>query len=126
MIEACNSLCGDSLSFEKFKNFKFVLWIKNCDDLKKLLEKVARFEYSSNPDNLDLITLLYVILGKCKAASVIWSRSNLTESKKMSDFLNLNFEAQENKMKAEKNAFALIGKQRFGKMALFNLKRFTF
>lgn len=82
--------------------------------LRKLLEKVARFEYSKNSDNVDLITFLYVVLGKCKAASVVWSRSNLTEAKRMSEFLNLNFGLQENRTKAEKNAFALIGKQRFG------------
>lgn len=120
MIDACCKLCENSLSFEKFKLFKFAYWVKNIDELKKLLENVARFEFTKNPDNLDLITFLYVVLGKCRAASVIWARANLAESKRMSEFLNLNFEDLENRIKAEKNAFALIGKQRFGKIITKN------
>jgi hypothetical protein len=80
-----------------------------------LLEKVARIEFASDSDNFDLLTLIYVLLGKLKAASIIWNRSKNAESQKIQAFLNLNFDKPENKLKAEKNAFALIGKQRFGK-----------
>lgn len=79
------------------------------------MEKVARTEFAADPDDLDLPTFIYVLLGKVKAASIIWSRSKHSESKKIQDFLGLNFENVENRLKAEKNAFALIGKQRFGK-----------
>lgn len=75
---------------------------------------MARAEFAAESDNLDLPTLIYVLLGKLKAASIIWNKSKSVESKKIQDFLNLNFDTPENRFKAEKNAFALIGKQRFG------------
>lgn len=75
---------------------------------------MARTEFSGKSDNLDLLTLIYVLLGKLKAASVIWNRSGNQESQKLFTFLNLDFSKDENRIKAEKNAFALIGKQRFG------------
>ena len=78
------------------------------------MEKVARAEFAAESDNLDLPTLIYVLLGKLKAASIIWNRSKSAESQKIQDFLNLNFDKPENRLRAEKNAFALIGKQRFG------------
>lgn len=84
------------------------------------MEKVARTEFASDSDNFDLPTLIYVLLGKLKAASIIWNRSKNAESQKIQAFLNLNFENPENKLKAEKNAFALIGKQRFGKLNFRN------
>ena len=78
------------------------------------MEKVARTEFAAQSDNLDLLTFIYILLGKLKAASVIWNRSGNQESQKLSSFLNLDFSKDENRIKAEKNAFALIGKQRFG------------
>lgn len=80
-----------------------------------MLETVARNEFSANSDNLDLMTFIYVLLGKVKAASIIWSRSKNADSQKVQSFFSLDFTKEENKLKAEKNAFALIGKQRFGK-----------
>lgn len=71
-------------------------------------------EFAAQSDNLDLLTLIYVLLGKLKAASIIWNRSGSQESQKLYSFLNLDFSKDENRIKAEKNAFALIGKQRFG------------
>ena len=84
------------------------------------MEKVARTEFATQSNHLDLLTLIYVLLGKLKAASVIWNRSGNHESQKLYAFLNLDFSRDENRIKAEKNAFALIGKQRFGINYLLN------
>lgn len=78
------------------------------------MEKVARTEFAAQSENLDLLTLIYVLLGKLKVVSVIWNKSRQQESQKLCNFLNLDFGKEENRIKAEKNAFALIGKQRFG------------
>lgn len=72
---------------------------------------MARTEFALG--TFDLVTFIYILLGKCKAASIIWKRSNSPESARLSEFLLQNFEAPENRLKAEKNAFALLGKQRF-------------
>lgn len=85
---------------------------------------MARTEFAAQSDKLDLLTLIYVLLGKLKAASVIWNRSRNQESQKMFTFLNLDFSRDENRIKAEKNAFALIGKQRFGIHCCHNSIRF--
>lgn len=81
---------------------------------------MARTEFAAQSDNLDLLTLIYVLLGKLKAASIIWNQSGNQESQKLFNFLNLDFNKDENKFKAEKNAFALIGKQRFGMKSFVN------
>ena len=83
-----------------------------------MLEQVARTEFATESEDLDLPTFIYILLGKLKASSIIWSKSRQSESKKIQTFLNLNFDKIENKLKAEKNAFALIGKQRFGNLIL--------
>lgn len=89
-----------------------------------LLEKVARHEFSVETNNLDLPTFIYILLGKVKAASIIWNSSRNSESQKIQSFLTLDFSKEENKLKAEKNAFALIGKQRFGKFILLFMNSF--
>lgn len=91
-----------------------------CMHFKKLLlEKVARSEFASNTDDFDLVTFIYILLGKLKAAAIIWKRSNMPGSQKLSEFLCSNFENQDNRIKAEKNAFALLGKQRFSKYIFY-------
>ena len=84
-----------------------------------MLEKVARTEFAFG--SFDLVTLIYILLGKSKAASIIWKKSSNAEAGRLSEFLLLNFETAENRLKAEKNAFSLLGKQRFSKIAI----RFT-
>lgn len=80
---------------------------------------MARTEFALG--NFDAVTLAYVLLGKNKAASVIWKRSSSPEANRLSEFLLQNFEIAENRIKAEKNAFALLGKQRFSKSSPLNI-----
>ena len=87
-----------------------------------MLEKIARNEFIEECNDLDLPTFIYVLLGKIKAASIIWNRSKSADSQKIQSFFSLNFALVENRLKAEKNAFALIGKQRFGILSEFYRK----
>ena len=112
LIESCTLLAGGALNFEEFSFFKIWIWLRNIDDYRSQLESVARNEFNRGK-NLDLSTTLYILLGKARIASVLWKKSIEPESGRLQEFLASSFEKPENRLKAEKNAFSLIGKQRF-------------
>ncbi|XP_069766655.1 dmX-like protein 2 [Narcine bancroftii] len=92
-------------------------WIRNINTLRKCIEKVAKAAFQRNNDALDA-ALFYLAL---KKKAVLWGLFRSQQDKKMTEFFKHNFSEDRWRKAALKNAFALLGKQRFEQAAAFFL-----
>ncbi|CAF0735297.1 unnamed protein product [Rotaria sordida] len=92
-------------------------WIRNKSLITKLFEKLgkAAFELNNNP----LDSALYFLALKKK--SLVYNLYKHVQDAKMQDFFKNDFTQERWLKAAQKNAFALLGKQRFEHAAAFFL-----
>uniref|UniRef100_A0A8B9ID78 Dmx like 2 n=1 Tax=Anser brachyrhynchus TaxID=132585 RepID=A0A8B9ID78_9AVES len=90
-------------------------WVRNINTLRRCIEKVAKASFQRNNDALDA-ALFYLAM---KKKAVVWGLSQHDE--KMTAFFSHNFSEDRWRKAALKNAFALLGKQRFEQSAAFFL-----
>jgi hypothetical protein len=85
------------------------------------MEKIARNTYLDQEDKDPISsTLLYFALGKKSVVHTLWRSANHhKEQKAMLQFLANDFKAPRWQTAASKNAFALLGKQRYGNISLY-------
>ncbi|NXO00616.1 DMXL1 protein, partial [Rhinopomastus cyanomelas] len=92
-------------------------WVRNIHSLRKCIEKVAKATFQRNNDPLD--AAIYYLAMKKKA--VIWGLYRSQKDTKMTQFFGNNFTEDRWRKAALKNAFSLLGKQRFEHSAAFFL-----
>jgi hypothetical protein len=92
-------------------------WIRNNVLLRKLAEQLAKANFQANSDPLDA-ALFYLAM---KKKSLVWGLFRSIGDKRMSDFFRNDFNDDKWRKAALKNAFALLGKQRFEHAAAFFL-----
>ena len=92
-------------------------WIRNNQTLKKLIEQLAKGCFQAKSDPLD--AALYYLAMKKK--SLVWGLYRSIGDKRMTDFFQNNFAEDKWRKAALKNAYALLGKQRFDHAAAFFL-----
>ncbi|XP_077318349.1 dmX-like protein 1 isoform X1 [Lithobates pipiens] len=92
-------------------------WVRNTNGLRKCIEKVAKAAFQRNNDPLD--AAIYYLAMKKKA--VIWGLYRSQKDTKMTHFFGNNFSEERWRTAALKNAFSLLGKQRFEHSAAFFL-----
>ncbi|XP_078283348.1 dmX-like protein 2 isoform X1 [Rhinoraja longicauda] len=92
-------------------------WIRNINTLRKCIEKVAKAAFQRNNDALDA-ALFYLAI---KKKAVLWGLFRSQLDKKMTEFFKHNFIEDRWRKAALKNAFSLLGKQRFEQAAAFFL-----
>uniref|UniRef100_A0A6B2EFJ9 Putative rabconnectin n=1 Tax=Phlebotomus kandelakii TaxID=1109342 RepID=A0A6B2EFJ9_9DIPT len=92
-------------------------WLRNTTILKQCVEKLAKAAYQANQDPLDA-ALYYVAM---KKKSVVWGLFRSKRDEKMTQFFANNFNEDRWRKAALKNAFALLGKQRFDHAVAFFL-----
>uniref|UniRef100_A0A8K9Y419 Dmx-like 2 n=1 Tax=Oncorhynchus mykiss TaxID=8022 RepID=A0A8K9Y419_ONCMY len=90
-------------------------WIRNINTLRRMVEKVGKAAFQRNNDPLDA-ALFYLAM---KKKAVLWGLSQRDE--KMTVFFKNNFSEDRWRKAALKNAFSLLGKQRFEQAAAFFL-----
>uniref|UniRef100_A0A8C0PII8 RAVE complex protein Rav1 C-terminal domain-containing protein n=1 Tax=Canis lupus familiaris TaxID=9615 RepID=A0A8C0PII8_CANLF len=90
-------------------------WVRNINTLRRCIEKVAKASFQRNNDALDA-ALFYLSM---KKKAVVWGLSQHDE--KMTTFFSHNFNEDRWRKAALKNAFSLLGKQRFEQSAAFFL-----
>uniref|UniRef100_A0A8C4M4X3 Dmx like 2 n=1 Tax=Equus asinus asinus TaxID=83772 RepID=A0A8C4M4X3_EQUAS len=90
-------------------------WVRNINTLRRCIEKVAKAAFQRNNDALDA-ALFYLSM---KKKAVVWGLSQHDE--KMTTFFSHNFNEDRWRKAALKNAFSLLGKQRFEQSAAFFL-----
>ncbi|KAM4575859.1 dmX-like protein 1 isoform 2-T2 [Odontesthes bonariensis] len=92
-------------------------WLRSTDKLRRCIEKVAKASFQRNNDPLDA-AIFYLAL---KKKAVVWGLYRSQKNAKMTDFFRNNFSEDRWRKAALKNAFSLLGKQRFQHSAAFFL-----
>ncbi|KAM5261791.1 dmX-like protein 1 isoform 8-T8 [Hipposideros larvatus] len=92
-------------------------WVRNTRILRKCIEKVAKAAFYRKNDPLDA-AIFYLAM---KKKAVIWGLYRSQKDTKMTQFFGHSFEDERWRKAALKNAFSLLGKQRFEHSAAFFL-----
>ncbi|KAM9858347.1 dmX-like protein 1 [Aulostomus maculatus] len=92
-------------------------WLRSTNKLRRFIEKVAKASFQRNNDPLDA-AIFYLAL---KKKAVVWGLYRAQKNVKMTDFFHNNFSEDRWRKAALKNAFSLLGKQRFQHSAAFFL-----
>merc|ERR1719318_1463345 len=101
----------------ELKELGVVWWVRNNNVLRKLVEKLAKAAFQKDNDPLD--AALYYLAMKKK--SLVWGLFRSKRDEKMTQFFAKDFKDERWRKAALKNAFALLGKQRFLHAAAFFL-----
>jgi DmX-like protein len=105
------------VKWSQLKELGFGWWLRNQTLLKSCVEKLAKAAFQAKQDPLD--AALYYIAMKKK--SVVWGLFRNRRDEKMTAFFANNFSEDRWRKAALKNAFALLGKQRFEHAVAFFL-----
>ncbi|KAM8719971.1 hypothetical protein ACLKA7_006087 [Drosophila subpalustris] len=92
-------------------------WLKNINTLRRCVEKLAKCAYQLKQDPLD--AAIYYLAMKKK--SLVWGLFRSKRDEKMTTFFGNNFSEDRWRKAALKNAFVLLGKQRFEHAVAFFL-----
>ncbi|XP_075128224.1 dmX-like protein 1 [Leptodactylus fuscus] len=92
-------------------------WVRNANNLRTCIEKIAKAAFQKNNDPLDA-AIFYLAM---KKKAVIWGLYRSQKDAKMTQFFGNNFSEERWRKAALKNAFSLLGKQRFEHSAAFFL-----
>uniref|UniRef100_A0A671XSW9 Dmx-like 2 n=1 Tax=Sparus aurata TaxID=8175 RepID=A0A671XSW9_SPAAU len=92
-------------------------WIRNINTLRKMVEKIGKAAFQRHNDPLDA-ALFYLAM---KKKAVLWGLFRSQHDEKMTQFFKNNFTEDRWRKAALKNAFSLLGKQRFEQSAAFFL-----
>lgn len=105
------------LSWADLKQYGVGWWLKNSTLLRQLIERVAKCSFQIKNDPLDA-ALFYLAM---KKKGVLWGLFKTVKDTKMTEFFKNDFNDQKYQSIALKNAFVLLGKQRFEHAAAFFL-----
>ncbi|XP_066557486.1 dmX-like protein 2 isoform X2 [Amia ocellicauda] len=92
-------------------------WVRNINTLRRMIEKVGKATFQRNNDPLEA-ALFYLAM---KKKAVLWGLFRSQHDAKMTEFFSHNFSEDRWRKAALKNAFSLLGKQRFEQSAAFFL-----
>ncbi|EDV26441.1 uncharacterized protein TRIADDRAFT_54433 [Trichoplax adhaerens] len=104
-------------SWEELRMVGAGWWIRSNDLLRRCVEKVARTQFNANQNPLDC-ALLYLAM---KKKSLITNLFKTVQDSKMTQFFAHNFAEDRWRKAALKNAYVLLGQQRFVVAAAFFL-----
>ena len=109
--------CLGTPTWADLRELGMAWWIRNNNILRKLIEKVAKASFQKTQDPLDA-AIFYLAM---KKKSLVWGLYRSIKDEKMTAFFKNNFSEDRWRKAALKNAFALLGKQRFTHAAAFFL-----
>lgn len=107
---------GD-LRWSTLKDLGVGYWLKNVNTLRFCVEKLAKSAYQIKQDPLDA-AIFYLAM---KKKSIVWGLFRSKRDEKMTAFFSNNFSEDRWRKAALKNAFVLLGKQRFEHAVAFFL-----
>ncbi|XP_068239086.1 dmX-like protein 2 isoform X2 [Palaemon carinicauda] len=103
--------------WSELRELGFGWWVRNNTLLSKIICKVAKAAFLMKNNPLD--AAIYYLAMKKK--SLVWGLFRSINDKRMTEFFSNNFSEERWRKAALKNAFALLGKQRFEHAAAFFL-----
>ncbi|KAF9114391.1 regulator of (H+)-ATPase in vacuolar membrane [Mortierella sp. AM989] len=123
LLDFCSSSLKAPMTWVEAKSLGVFLWMRKKDTMIKQMEIIARNQYMGKGDKDPVsCTLFYIAMKKKKLLHGLWRTSHgHAEQSKMANFLANDFEQERWRTAALKNAFALLGKQRFAYAAAFFL-----
>jgi WD40 repeat protein len=124
IIDTLTQDVGGKILWKDARNLGLGWWITNQNTLKKTFETIARNQYWGNEGSNDPVacSLYYLGLKKKSVLLGLWKlANNHSEQSMMMKFLSNNFDEERWQNAALKNAFALLGKQRYEYAAAFFL-----
>ncbi|KAJ3044683.1 regulator of (H+)-ATPase in vacuolar membrane, partial [Rhizophlyctis rosea] len=118
LMEACTLAFNNKLVWRDARALGMGLWVRNPETLRRMVETLARNQYMGKEENTmkDPVecALFYLALKKKNVLLGLWKLANgHPEQNAMIKFLSNDFETDRWKSAALKNAFALLGKQRY-------------
>ncbi|KAF9056524.1 RAVE protein 1 C terminal-domain-containing protein [Panaeolus papilionaceus] len=123
LLNASSAAFNNKMTWSDARALGIPLWLNSLESLRTLFETIAKNEYMAG-ENRDptACSLFYFALGKSKLVHGLWRQAAWhKEQGAMLKFLNNDFTVPRWKTAALKNAFALLGKQRFEYAAAFFL-----
>ncbi|KAG0315086.1 regulator of (H+)-ATPase in vacuolar membrane [Linnemannia gamsii] len=123
LLDFCVNSLKSPMTWPEAKSLGLFLWMRKRDAMIKQMEIIARNQYTGKDDKDPVAcTLFYLALKKKKLLHGLWRTAHgHAEQGKMVTFLANDFDQDRWKTAALKNAFALLGKQRFSYAAAFFL-----
>ncbi|XP_055931190.1 dmX-like protein 2 isoform X2 [Argiope bruennichi] len=106
-----------TLKWSELRELGVGWWVRSNAVLKRLMEKVAKAAFQAKNDPMD--AALYYLAMKKK--TLLWGLFRSVSDTKMTAFFQNNFTQDKWKKSAMKNAYVLMGKQRFEHAAAFFL-----
>lgn len=117
LLDVVTQAVGGKVFWKDARNVGLGFWISNPITLKQTFEAIARNQYWG-PDGVHdpvACSLFYIALRKKNVLLGLWKLANHhQEQPQMLKFLANDFEEEKWQNAALKNAFALLGKQRYG------------
>ena len=117
LIQLIVSLQRNQLKWSSLRELGVGWWVRNNNVLRRLIEQVAKSSFQAKQDPLDA-ALFYLAM---KKKSLVWGLYRSIKDPKMTDFFGHNFSEDKWRKAALKNAYALLGKQRFEHATAFFL-----
>lgn len=99
---------GYTKMWETAKSLGVGWWVSTSSGCQKLAERMARSDFNASKQ-ADAAALWFIVLGKRKALSAFYRAE---QNSRMSQFLLRNFDQEENRIAAGKNAYVLVSKHR--------------
>ncbi|KAF9916958.1 regulator of (H+)-ATPase in vacuolar membrane [Lobosporangium transversale] len=123
LLDFCSNSLKAPMTWTEAKSLGIFLWMRKKETMLKQMEVIARNMYMGKDDKDPVAcTLFYIALRKKKLLHGLWRTAHGNpEQSKMIAFLANDFEQDRWRTAALKNAFALLGKQRFEYAAAFFL-----
>nr|XP_042903510.1 dmX-like protein 2 [Parasteatoda tepidariorum] len=106
-----------NLKWSELRELGIGWWVRSNAVLRRLMEKVAKAAFQTKNDPMD--AALYYLAMKKK--TLLWGLFRSVQDNKMTAFFQNNFTQDKWKKSAQKNAYVLMGKQRFKHAAAFFL-----
>ncbi|XP_040565654.1 dmX-like protein 2 isoform X5 [Lepeophtheirus salmonis] len=117
LINSIPCVAKGNPTWPELRELGLAWWLRNNSSLKKLMEKVAKASFKDKNDPLDA-AIFYLAM---KKKNLVWGLYRSIKDPKMTAFFSNNFSEDRWRKAALKNAFSLLGKQRFLHAAAFFL-----
>ncbi|KAG9314237.1 RAVE protein 1 C terminal-domain-containing protein [Chiua virens] len=122
LLNTSTTACNGKMLWSDARALGVFIWLTSVDTMKSHMEVIARNEYMASDRDPTTCSLFYFALGKVKLVHGLWRQAAWhKEQVMMLKFLGNDFTQPRWKTVALKNAYALLGKQRFEYAAAFFL-----
>ena len=119
LLKACKS--GERWSWEEARITNLPFWVRSDDDLRKISEEIAQHKYKESMDVMES-ALFYIITGNMKKLKTIAATDRSHTGRTFLKFLtSYDFSSARGRKAAEKNAFSLLRKRKYGPAVAFFL-----